>query len=241
MPMYRKLTTAAAVAALTLGLAACGGGGSDGPTASAPPPPATTPDPMPPAPTPVAVTVPDAMYLDAANMPDGRVHDDRGGHDGHQRRGSLSCAPRAARDCVVTVADDGSVTATGGMVTASLTAAAMTQVAEAKDAKKIADDAAALAMRDRVVGKNRALEGATPMADGATAGTLDENDIRITRGAGAAGRVRVTDPAGYIVADTPAMANGAWAGTHLTRRVARGHAAPVRLHRHRAADTGGVL
>ena len=44
--MYRKLTTAAAVAALAFGLAACGGGGSDGPTASAPPP-TTTPDPTP--------------------------------------------------------------------------------------------------------------------------------------------------------------------------------------------------
>ena len=37
MSMYRKLTTAAAVAALAFGLAACGGGGSSSPTASAPP------------------------------------------------------------------------------------------------------------------------------------------------------------------------------------------------------------
>ena len=45
--MYRKLTTAAAVAALTLGLAACGGGGGDD-TADAP----TTMEPIDPTPTP---------------------------------------------------------------------------------------------------------------------------------------------------------------------------------------------
>ena len=45
MPMYRKLTTAAAVAALAFGLAACGGGGSS--TTSTTPPPTTTPAPTP--------------------------------------------------------------------------------------------------------------------------------------------------------------------------------------------------
>ena len=57
------------------------------------------------------------------------------------------------------------------------------------------------------------------MADGTTEGTLDENDISITRAAGAMARVRVSDPSGYSVSDDPALPNGGWAGTHLTRSI----------------------
>ena len=238
MPMYRKLTTAAAVAALAFGLAACGGGGGDGPTTSvddldwsmlagasipagtyeiagapedlleqaaaldvpeggyapgdseilagytltcasnsptncnvavnedgtvtttgtitvtthvAMPEPPTMPEP-----TPVAVTVPDAMYLDAANIPTAGSMTIAAGMTGTSGGVTFLCA-EGGEDCEVTVADDGSVTATGGDVTASLTADAMEQVADAKQMKS--DDEAEMAQmaRDRAIGQASAM------------------------------------------------------------------------------------
>ena len=87
MSMYRKLTTAAAVAALAFGLAACGGGRRQRRPTARPTTSNDDPDPMPPAPTPVAVTVPDAMYLDAANAPMAGSMTIAAGMTEHQRRG----------------------------------------------------------------------------------------------------------------------------------------------------------
>ena len=222
--MYRKLTTAAAVAALAFGLAACGGG-SDEPTASAPPP-AMPPDPMPPAPTPVAVTVTDAMYLDAENMPMAGSMTIAAGET-HTSGGVTFLCAEGGEDCVVTVADDGSVTATGGMVTASLTAAAMMQVAEAKEMRAEEDEAARIVRVKRVIGEDRAIEGVGSLQRAATAG-LDATEIRISRAQGGTARVRVAAPAtapdatigGYVAAEDAAMVNGEWAGARLTRPVA---------------------
>ena len=223
MPMYRKLTTAAAVAALAFGLAACGGGGSDEPTASAPPP-AMPPDPMPPAPTPVAVTVTDAMYLDAANMPVAGSTTIAAGAT-HTSGGVTFLCAEGGDACEVTVAEDGSVTATGGMVTASLTAAAMMQVAEAKAAKADDEEAARLVRRNRAIGEDRAIEAATELPRANTAG-LDTSEITIRRGAGVPARVRVsatvntdTTVRGFAPAELAALPNGEWAGTRLTRMV----------------------
>ena len=156
--MYRKLTTVAAVAALAFGLAACGGGGSSPTTDNQDQDQNQQDDMMPPAPTPVAVTVPDAMYLDADNMPTAGSMTIAAGMTGTSGGVTFLCA-EGGEACEVTVADDGSVTATGGTVTASLTAAAMTQVAEAKDAKAGEENLARLMRRDRAIGKSRALEG----------------------------------------------------------------------------------
>ena len=216
--MYRKLTTVAAVAALAFGLAACGGGGSSPTTDNQDQDQNQQDDMMPPAPTPVAVTVPDAMYLDEENAPMAGSMTIAAGMTGTSGGVTFLCA-EGGEACEVTVADDGSVTATGGTVTASLTAAAMTQVADAKEMKS--DEM--VAMRDRIIGKDRAIEAAANLAIGdaatETPSVLQESEISITRAAGAAARVRVgpTGPDGYGVADTPAMANGEWAGTHLVR------------------------
>ena len=100
------------------------------PTTSTTPPP-TTPDTTPPA-QPVTVTVTDSTYLDADNMPVAGTTTIAAGAT-HTSGGVTFLCAEGGEDCVVTVADDGSVEATGGMVTASLTAAAMMQVAEAKE------------------------------------------------------------------------------------------------------------
>ena len=201
MPMYRKLTTAAAVAALAFGLAACGGGGSDEPTATAPPP-TTTPDPMPPAPTPVAVTVPDAMYLDAANAPMAGSMTIMAGMTGTSGGVTFLCAA-GGEDCEVTVADDGSVTATGGMVTASLTADAMEQVADAKQMKADEDADMAQMARDRAIGQ------ASAMASPGTAPAI----VSISHPAGKAVSVRVT---GFKPTEMQPAMLGNFAGVSLS-------------------------
>ena len=212
--MYRKLTTVAAVAALAFGLAACGGGGGgNGDTSMQMPP-----DPMPPAPTPVAVTVPDAMYLDAANMPMAGSMTIAAGEMATNNGVIFSC-PAGGDACEVEVAADGSVTSTGGEATAALSDAATLQVTQAKKAKEDMLAAEKMERRDRVIGKDRAIEAASGFAADDTAGSLDENDISITRGAGATARVRVTDIAGYTASDMPILQNPGWAETRLMRSV----------------------
>ena len=222
MPMYRKLTTAAAVAALTLGLAACGGGGSDGPTASAPPattPPPTTTEPT----TPMSEVVSLPANTPAGHEPMAGEPETIAAGASYTSGGVVFTCADDGEACVVTVADDGTASSTGGMVTAALT-----------DEAQMAQETAALAMRDRIIGQNRAIEGAGVIgntlrggvADIAARSNLDAQNIGITRGPGAAARVRIVPtagvpapPAGYAPADTPAMANGAWAGTRLSRSV----------------------
>ena len=207
MSMYTKITTAAAVAALAFGLAACGGGGGGDDDAGGMPP--TTTDPMPPAPPPTAaVMIPDAMYLDADNMPTAGTMMIAAGEMATNAGVIFSC-PSGGDDCEVEVMADGSVTSTGGEATAALSADAMTQVAQAKKAAQDAADRMAEMHRDRIIGKDPAIEAATNIDQAATptAGTLHENNIRITRGAGADASVRVSDPAGYSASSDTILAN----------------------------------
>ena len=206
--MYRKLTTVAAVAALTLGLAACGGGGSDGPTAAAPPPPATTPDTdtdtdM----TPVTVTIDGGMLLSDDNSPVAGVTTIPAGGS-HTSGGVVFDCAAGGPDCELTVADDGTATSTGGTVTASLTDAATMQVAAARAA-------AAQEQKDRIIGEDKALEAAANI--GPTVGPA-EGAIIINRGG--SGPAVVTS-AGYTAADDAALSNGdVWIGSRLTQAVA---------------------
>ena len=59
---------------------------------------------------------------------------------------------------------DGSVTSTGGEATAALTDDAVLQVAQAKKAAQDEADRAALENRDRIIGKDRAIETASRLA-----------------------------------------------------------------------------
>ena len=208
MSMYRKLTTAAAVAALAFGLAACGGGGDDSTEA-----PVTTPMPMPP-PT-ASVMVPDAMYLDADNMP-AAGHTLIAAGESATNNGVIFSCPAGGEDCDVDVAADGSVTSTGGVATAALSAAAMTQVAQAKQDAQEEADRVALENRDRVIGKDRALETAANLPAAAAGGIPGEGDITITRAAGAMARVRVT---GYTPHEDAPLPNPGWAGSRLMQSV----------------------
>lgn len=169
------------------------------------------------------VTIPDAMYLDEENAPMAGSMTIAAGAS-YTTNGVIFSCPAGGMACDVEVKDDGTVTSTGGEATAALTDDAVVQVAQAK--KTAADMAAAAAqeLKDRIIGKDRAIEAASLIneGDGTTAGTLEEGDIVITRAAGAMARVRVNDATltGYSVSDDPALPNGDWAGTHLTRTVA---------------------
>ncbi|MYE02341.1 MAG: hypothetical protein F4Y03_13935 [Alphaproteobacteria bacterium] len=211
----------AAMAATALALAGCGGGGGGG-TATAPSTPAEPP--APPAPAPVAdVMIPDAMYLDEDNAPAAGSMTIAAG-DSYTNNGVMFMCPADGDACEVEVMADGSVTSTGGEATAALTADAMVQVAQAK---KDAADAAAMAAeqhRDRIIGKDRALEGASNLPATATADTqLDEDEIMITRGAGKMASVRVsggTGIAGYAASSEPILPGDAtWSAHRLMRSV----------------------
>ena len=87
-------------------------------------------------------------------------------------------------------------------------------LADAKTSREVAMGGAARDMRNRIIGKDRAIERAANIG---TAGPTEANII-IRRAAGAAASVSVRTPAGYSPSDMPAMSNGSWAGTHLERR-----------------------
>ena len=210
--MYRKLTTAAAVAALAFGLAACGGGGGGDDTADTP----TTTDPMPMPPPTAAVTIPDGMYLDEDNAPSAGMMTIAAGEMATNNGVIFSC-PAGGAACEVEVMADGSVTSTGGEATAALSADAMVQVAQAKQDAEDEADRMALENRDRVIGEDRALEAAMNLPATGTTGALDEDEITITRGGSGPARVTST---GYSAADDPALPNGNWAGSRLMQAVA---------------------
>ena len=187
----------------------------------APTMPTTPTEPTTPMPMPVAVSVTDFAYLSGDNVPTAGTHEIAAGETATSGGVTYLCA-EGGDACTVTIADDGTAEDTGGTVTASLTADAMTQVAEAKEMKS--DEM--LAMRDRVIGQDAALEGVENLAATSSATALGEDGIRVTRAAGAAARVRVGTtatvtavPDGYSPSGDAAMANGDWAGTHLTRSV----------------------
>ena len=203
-------------AVFAIGLAACSSSSDQ----------ATAPDPMPtepttpapdPEPTPVSVTIPDAMYLDADNTPMAGTLMISAGMTATRGGVTFLCA-EGGDDCEVTIAGDGSAMATGGTVTASLTADAMDQVAEAKKEKSDADEAARLIRRNRVIGEDRALETAATLPASGTASTdsgLDRANILAVRGPAGPATIVVTGPAGYSkVTD---LMNGTWGGTRLSR------------------------
>ena len=212
-----KLALTASALALALVLVGCGGGSGGSPQANtgalpAPPPPTTDPDPTP-EPKPTAeVMVQDAMYLDEDNMPMAGSMSIAAG-DSYTNNGVVFSCPEGGDACEVEVMADGSVTSTGGEATAMLTSDAMVQVAQAK--KDAADEAtrAALENRDRVIGKDRALEAAANIGTGG--GGPAEAAIMISRAPGKMASVRST---GYSAAKDPALPNGdVWIGTHLTQ------------------------
>ena len=202
MQRYRKLMTICAAAVLALGLAACGGGGGDdGPTAETPTTP-TMPEPMPPAPEPVAVDIPDAGYLDEINMAQAGTLEIAAGMTETSGGVTFLCAA-GGDDCTVEVAADGSAMSTGGTVTASLTADAEMQVAEAKQTK--ADEEADMAQmaRDQAIGQ------ASAMASPGTAPTITS----IAHPAGKAVSVKVT---GFRPTEMQPGALGSFTGVSLS-------------------------
>ena len=204
-----RYMTIVALAAVGLALGACGGGSDDSSMMPDPPP---MPDPDPPPPPPVvSVTIPDAMYLDAANMPMADEMEIAAGETWTNNGVVFSC-PADGDACEVEVMADGSVTSTGGEATAMLTADARMQV-------DTAIETARLMRRDRVIGEDRALEAAANLGLTSTAG-VDEDEIRISRAPGAMARVTVANatPA-YSAADNPALPNGDWAGSRLMQTV----------------------
>ena len=215
---YMRGTGIALVAALALGLAGCGSSG-DSDTA-ADDTPVVTPEPTP---TPVAVVVPDAMYLDEDNAPSAGSTTIAAGESATNNGVTFSC-PAGGSDCAVEVMADGSVTSTGGEATAALSADAMTQVAQSKKDAQDAADRMAMEHRDRIIGKDRALESASNLPATATADALlDEDEIIITRNAGAAAVVRVRGGAGiagYTASDGPILpGDSTWAARRLVRNV----------------------
>ena len=211
-----KLTMACSAAVLALAMAACSSSSDDSPpVASSTPPPVVDPaPPAPPAPTPVEVA--DLMYLDEDNMPMAGTAMIAAGEMA-TNNGVIFMCPAGGDDCEVTVNAEGSVTSTGGAATATLSEDAMVQVAQAKQDKADEDAADTLMHRDQIIGKDRALETASNLPDGAaTGGIVGENDITISRAADAMARVRVT---GYTAHADAALPNGDWAGTRLMQPV----------------------
>ena len=94
---------------------------------------------------------------------------------------------------------------------------------DAKTSREVAMGGAARDMRNRIIGKDRAVEGADNLPGTAANGMPTEAQIVISRAAGKTASVSVSGagaPAGYKSSDTPAMENGSWAGRHLERNTA---------------------
>ena len=205
--MSSRLKLAGICFAAAFALAACGGGG--GGTGETPPP---TDLPAPPPPMVSEVTIPDAMYLDEENAPMAGSMTIAAGAS-YTTNGVIFSCPAGGMACDVEVKDDGTVTSTGGEATAALTDDAVVQVAQAKKTAADMAAAAALEMRDRIIGKDRALEAAANIGTG---GSPTEASILISRAAGAMASVRST---GYSPHEDGALPNGDWAGTRLMQAV----------------------
>ena len=150
----------------------------------------TTPT-EPPAPPVAMVMIPDAMYLDEDNMPAAGSMTIAAG-DSYTNNGVMFSCPAGGDACEVEVMDDGSVTSTGGAATAALTADAMVQVAQAKQDAEEEAARAALENRDRIIGKDRALEAAMNIGTGASPTGPTEGAIIINRGGSGPARVTST-------------------------------------------------
>ena len=202
-------------AVFAIGLAACS---SSSDQATAPDPMPTEPTTPAPEPTPVSVALPaDLMYLEADDQPMAVADQMIAAGMSYTSGGVVFTCAEGGEDCTLTIDSDGA-SATGGMVTAALNDGAQMRADAAKSTQMITE-------RDRLIGKDRALEAATNLlATGAAVdGNLDEDEISISRGPGAAASVTVlegTASAGYAASATPALANGTWAGARLMRPVA---------------------
>ena len=157
-----------------------------------------------PEPIPVAVTIPDAMYLDEDNMPMAGMTTIAAGGS-HTSGGVMFSCPAGGDACELNVMADGSVTSTGGEATAMLTEAAMEQVADAK-----------LMARDRIIGKDRAIEAAANLPDATAGGIVGEAAIMISRGR--SGPASVTS-AGYSASMMPILPNAGWSASRLMQTV----------------------
>ena len=216
MSTQKNLITLCFATVFTLGLAACGGGGGGGGDA-----PVNGNVALPGGPPELGVEVADLMYLDEDNAPMAGTMMVAAGEMA-TNNGVIFMCPAGGDDCEVTVNADGSATSTGGAATATLSADAILQVAQAKqDAKDVAD-LAVLENRDRIIGKNRALEtfelleltGFVSLPG--QVGEDDEIEILISRADDAMASVT---SAGYTTSDDPALPNGDWAGTRLMQSV----------------------
>ena len=135
--LSKKLVALFAVIIFSMAMYGCGGGGSSGPAAM----PDPEPDPMPmpdPDPTPHTVDLGDLMVAAGEyEVPAGGTLDVGEG----ETEVTFSCPGDAA--CMVTVADDGTATSTGGAATAALSAAAMQAIADREEEERMAAVAAA--------------------------------------------------------------------------------------------------
>ena len=135
-----------AAAAAALALAGCGGGGSSSGLSGSPG--SGGGEQMT---TPAAVTVADFTYLSDANKPmatDGMEEIAAGGS--YTSNGVTYMCAAGGEACMLTIDADGMATSTGGTVTASLTAAAMTQVNTDKMTKKAASNKVALTKKKAI-------------------------------------------------------------------------------------------
>ena len=199
--LTRSLLAACSIVALTAVLSGClHDGGSDTATDDM-----MTTDP----PTPVAVTLPNlptgAMYALSAD-----THTIAAGESAENGGVSFMCAA-GGEACMVTVAADGTATATGGTVTASLTAAAKT----AYDMQK----AAMMAMDS---GRAMGLHSALSDEDGdygqeIVGAATSKVSLSISRGT--SGSAKVTDGTTGWTSASAGTAISGWHGTLLTRKM----------------------
>ena len=121
--LSKKLVALLAVIIFSMAMYGCGGGGgSSGPTAMPDPDPMPMPDPDP---TPHTVDLSDlTVAAGDYEVPAGGTLDVGAG----ETEVTFSCPGDTA--CMVTVADDGTATSTGGAATAALSAAAMQAIAD---------------------------------------------------------------------------------------------------------------
>ena len=196
-----KLALSASVLAVSLALAGCGGGGSSGPSSMMENEEREQPEQSTTTETTthkveLPVNTPANGYMtpmasDTVTVAAGET----------EQLGSSSIqvmCPEDGDECVITVDANGDIQSTVDGALASLT--------EAADKLLMAENEE---IKDRIIGKDRALENPTAYTGAST--------IEVYRGPSASARIEVT---GFGDSDTPALSNGGWAGKRLTRKTA---------------------
>ncbi len=203
-----KLALSAGAIALSMALVGCGGGGSSGPSSmmeneeKEQPEQTTTTETM-----THKVDLPEdrpttgyvaPMASDTVTVAAGET----------EQLGSSSIQVMCPDDgdaCEITVDANGDIQSSVEGAEASLT--------EAADKLLMAENEG---IKDRIIGKDRALEN-PGLVSGTAATGLDLTDFSVYRGPSAAARIKVS---GFGASDTPALSNGDWAGKRLTRKTA---------------------